>query len=371
MTKLVICCDGTWNDPDEERHEVVSPTNVAKVALGLAPGPDQVLHYEAGVGTYGDDHLLGGAFGLGLTRNVLNAYRFLAENYHESDDGSDGDEIYIFGFSRGAYTARSLAGLIHNCGILKDAAFAADAFELYRDRTSSTDADELAARLFRREYSYKRDTIRFIGVWDTVGALGIPDNAPGWEELSKVYRGWERLWGFHDTQLGPHVEAAYHAISIDEDREAYRPTLWTSVPDPTRQTLEQVWFSGVHTEVGGGSASHALSDIALIWLVQKAIGAGLQFRDGWLIKGGTWDDDPPDGQPRLVTPNPLGPLIDSLHGAWKLMGSCHRLAQPGVADAPCQSVSSSAVKRLGSSLHYNPPGLSEYVKAKPVTSVID
>jgi uncharacterized protein (DUF2235 family) len=138
---LVVCCDGTWNDPDELRDHVAKPTNVAKLALALVSDVDksagersQLMHYEPGVGTTADERLIGGAFGYGLSRNIRDGYRFLAQNY------APGDRIFLFGFSRGAYTARSLAGLIHNCGVLRadcidqvDAAFA-----FYRDRTNQT-----------------------------------------------------------------------------------------------------------------------------------------------------------------------------------------------------------------------------------------
>lgn len=223
MTKnLIVCCDGTWNDPDELRDRIARPTNVAKLALTIASDvdedttgqPRQLVHYETGVGTSTDERLIGGGFGYGLSRNIRNGYRFLAEYY------DPGDRVYLFGFSRGAYTARSLAGLIHNCGILRrECAGQVDAaFAFYRDRTNQTHPKTIASHLFREMYSYADSKVFFTGVWDTVGALGIPEQVPGWKELSKVLTGWEQMWGFHDTRLSPDVTFAYQALAIDEQR---------------------------------------------------------------------------------------------------------------------------------------------------------
>jgi uncharacterized protein (DUF2235 family) len=272
----VVCCDGTWDVPDEKRKGVAAPTNVAKLALCVSVGgdSDQLLFYEPGVGVTPDERLIGGGFGYGLSHNIRSAYRFLVKEY------KPGDDLFLFGFSRGAYTARSLAGLIRNCGILReDAASQVDAaFAFYRDRASTTHPSSLASEIFRRMYANDSADIHFIGVWDTVGALGIPSNLPGWKECSRIYRGWEHMWGFHDTQLSSHVRYAYQALAIDEEREPFRPCLWTQDPDPGQQMLEQVWFSGVHTEVGGGSSSSSLSDIALLWLVGRAQRQGLSTR---------------------------------------------------------------------------------------------
>ena len=190
---LVVCCDGTWNDPDELRGDVAEPTNVAKLALALAQNVDpsadgqaQHVHYVPGVG---------------ISENIRDGYRFLIENY------SPGDLVFLFGFSRGAYTARSLGGLIHNCGILRqDCIDQLDtAYAFYRDRTNKTHPRTIAAQIFRRDYSHEDSKVYFIGVWDTVGALGIPQGLPGWEQLSKDLPQWQQLWGFHDTQLSPDV----------------------------------------------------------------------------------------------------------------------------------------------------------------------
>lgn len=267
--RLVVCCDGTWNFADQP-----SKTNVAKVALsvlpGFAAGKEQRVHYHSGVGTRRRERLRGGAFGAGLSRNVVDAYRFLVETY-EPDD-----ELFLFGFSRGAFTARSLAGLVRNGGILRreHADRIPEAWALYRDRIEQPNG--AAATLFRR--SYARETeIRFIGVWDTVGALGIPVPGPTW--LQPAAHRFNRRWAFHNTELSSWVRAAFHALAIDEQRSAFRPALWHQQPGAAEQgqELKQVWFAGVHCDVGGGYKETGLSDIPLLWMVDQARRQGLQF----------------------------------------------------------------------------------------------
>jgi uncharacterized protein (DUF2235 family) len=361
---LVVCCDGTWNDPDELRDHIAEPTNVAKLALALVSDVEkqegeqaQLMHYEPGVGTSPDERLIGGAFGYGLSHNIRNGYRFLAQNY------TPGDRVFLFGFSRGAYTARSLAGLIHNCGILRaecvDQADAAFAF--YRDRTNQTHPKTIASHIFRDMYSYADSKVFFIGVWDTVGALGIPEQIPGWEELSKVFTGWEKLWGFHDTELSPEVEFAYHALAIDEERPPYEPTLWTQADTADGQTLEQVWFSGVHSEIGGGTSDSALSDIPFLWMVDKARTPG-PGTPGVLFKSG----QPTAGSPALgvkpPAPNYAAAIVQSRRGPWQLLHPYHRLHEASVRSAPHQWISSSAARRFADQVGgYSPPGLKDYL----------
>jgi uncharacterized protein (DUF2235 family) len=352
--RLVVCCDGTWNLPDELHGGGAAPTNVAKIALGFtSDGGNQILFYEPGVGTTPDERILGGAFGYGLSRNVRNCYRFLAQSYEP------GNQLYLFGFSRGAYTARSLAGLIRNCGILRDKHVdqVDDAFMFYRDRTSQTHPSALGSQIFRRMYSHDEDDIHFIGVWDTVGALGIPADLPGWEWVSKHVDGWEQLWGFHDTRLSSHVHFAYQALAIDEQREPFQPTLWYQDDAPAGQTLEQVWFAGVHTEVGGGSRDASLSDIALLWMIQKAQDCGLVFESK---------------QSQAGAPNYAAPILDSRRGIYEALRPYHRLTHEDVVEAPGQSITSSASRRFTERIdNYAPPGLAEYLRAKPTAQVVE
>jgi len=264
--RIIVCCDGTWNNPEQK-----DVTNVVKAARALRPlgddGTAQVVFYDWGVGTEGGlDRLTGGAFGKGIDKNIQDAYRFLVHNYRE------GDEICFFGFSRGAYTARSTVGLIRNVGVLKKefAGLIPRAYRMYRSKAGP---DAAAARRFRRDYS-REVRIRFIGVWDTVGALGIPLKLAR-ELLS------HGKYDFHDTQLSRIVDYAAHAVAVDEQRVDFKPAFWRRKPT-AGLVLEQVWFAGVHCDVGGGYRETGLADIALMWLVEQAERAGLVFDRDYL-----------------------------------------------------------------------------------------
>ncbi len=292
--RLIVCTDGTWNRVEKAQSGKHLSTNVAKIAAALLPidahGVPQLLCYLEGVGTHRGEWLRGGMFGLGISRNIRRAYEFLVDSYEP------GDEIWIFGFSRGAFTARSLAGMIRNSGLLKrahrdqiDAAMA-----LYRDRYDDTAPDAPRARIFRNTYSYEPD-IKFIGVWDTVGSLGVPGIHLWLARLLRID------WQFHDTALSRSVKNAYHALAIHEKRSDFEPTLWQKQdwPGASAQTLEQVWFSGVHSDVGGGYLEEQLSDVAALWMTEKARSRGLGFREDFL------------SDPRWFAPDVEGQLHDS------------------------------------------------------------
>ncbi len=266
MKRIIICSDGTWNRP-ERLGKDDHPTNVLKVARGietLAPNNiEQIVFYDWGVGSYYDP-IVGGAFGLGLNKNIMDAYRFLVHNYQV------GDEIYLFGFSRGAYTVRSLCGMINNCSILKSqhASKIEAAFELYK--TKSHKASSNKATQFKQDYAVQMHTkIKFIGVWDTVGSMGLPFS---------IFNFIGDKDNFYDRKLGSNIEIARHALCLDELREDFEPTLWQ---ERDEVDLKQVWFAGVHSDVGGSykpdSDGSVLSDIALAWLSQQASDQGLAF----------------------------------------------------------------------------------------------
>jgi uncharacterized protein (DUF2235 family) len=318
--RLIVCCDGTWNTADQAKAGHPSPTNVTKLALSIAPedsaGARQCVYYHSGVGTSRWEHLTGGAFGVGLSRNVLDAYHFLIDNYEQDD------WLYLFGFSRGAFTARSLAGLIRNSGILRrenddriDQAWA-----LYRSAADTPRG--VASTLFRRAYSYE-PRIHFIGVWDTVGALGIPALGPSW--LTPVVRRFNHRWEFHDTKLSTRVDAAFQALAIDERRAVFAPTLWHQQPgaqgQEPGQELKQVWFTGVHCDIGGGYPDTSLSDIALLWLADRARDYGLQFRAGAFSADGPTQMTPGESVDFKVAPDPM----TNPHNSWTKF---YRLAKP-------------------------------------------
>ncbi|MGV9820436.1 DUF2235 domain-containing protein [Nocardia xishanensis] len=357
--QLVLCCDGTWNTPDQQ-----SPTNVTKIASAIAPkdhnGREQRVFYHLGVGTNRWERIRGGAFGFGLSRDVRDAYRFLVQNFEP------GDELFLFGFSRGAFTARSTAGFVRNCGILRaEAADRVDeAYALYRSRSSTTRPRSVEATLFRRSYSHET-RIRFIGVFDTVGALGIPLDGLRLANLLN------RRWQFHDTELSTTVDAAFQALAIDEKRGPFQPTLWTrraDSPNTDSQQLEQVWFAGVHSDVGGGYPERELSDIPLLWMVDRARSCGLAFHPdafGHRPAGGALpsDDDGSLRSSTYVHPDPLGRLHESRKGVYRAIPPFVR--RLGVTDGAHENVASSAVERHRQVQAYAPPGLVAYLEQHP------
>jgi uncharacterized protein (DUF2235 family) len=268
--RLVLCFDGTWNKPDLERapSEQVE-TNVRRfheAALAEAPdGVRQIKWYSAGVGTRWDERLRGGAFGHGIDEIIRSGYEFLVTNHVE------GDEIFVLGFSRGAYAARSLVGMLRKAGLVRELDSVRAAYELYRDRDATPDSPQ--AEAFRKANA-RLVGVKFLGVWDTVGALGIPATAFEILKIPGLAAFDREKYQFHDTGLSGIVENAYHAVAIDEHREEFQPTLWTP-PFRAGQTVEQRWFVGAHCDVGGGYAERELSDLGLAWMMDKAAGCGL------------------------------------------------------------------------------------------------
>ncbi|WP_406168183.1 DUF2235 domain-containing protein [Streptomyces canus] len=355
--RLVICCDGTWNLADQP-----SKTNVAKVALAVrrrsAVGMEQRVYYHSGVGTNRRERLSGGAFGVGLSRNVLDAYRFLIHTYEP------GDTLYLFGFSRGAFTARSLAGLVHNCGILRpEQAYRIDeAWALYRSRADKPTS--VAATLFRRAYSYETE-IRFVGVWDTVGSLGIPVPAPGF--LQPLVDRFNHRWAFHDTTLSKSVNGAFQALAVDEERSAFPPTLWRQDEDAAEgQELRQVWFSGVHTAVGGGEKDSGLSDITLLWMVRQAARYDLEFDFRVLSEQGPDTMDPDQCVDFAVQPNPMGPWDPSRKGFYRIFKPLHRpIGQEKDEQGRLvghEYLADTVLLRRKDDADYRPPALESYLK---------
>jgi len=260
MKRIAIFSDGTWNSPEQG-----AATNVLQMARSISPevnGIEQVSFYDWGVGSDGKK-VSGGISGAGIDKNIMDCYRFLVHNYNE------GDQLFFFGFSRGAYTVRSLAGFIRNCGLLKreHADQIPSAYKHYRKRAKATGPNEQKSQNLRQAYAVADITpIEFIGAWDTVGALGIP--VPFWGTLG------EREFLFHDTEPSKIIKHARHAVSIDENRIDFEPTLWGEKPG---LDLQQVWFSGGHSDVGGGYDEVGLSHIAAQWIVDEANKCGLVF----------------------------------------------------------------------------------------------
>jgi len=264
--RILFCSDGTWDKSGNN-------TNVYKIYKAIQVSADQIPFYDDGVGSDGTplDRLLGGAFGTGLFQKVKDGYSKISQVYEKDD------EIYIFGFSRGAYTARSIAGMIGVCG-LPTSNFSNQvvdtAFQAYREKPNRA---SLLAGLNQSCAMYN-GPIKMVGVWDTVGSLGVPSLIGAVDPIR---------YGFLDTSLNPHIQHAYHALAIDERRAEFPATLWTSQPI-AGQVIEQVWFTGVHCDVGGSYPDDpdgtALSDITLAWMMSKAVALGVNFDAGVLAK---------------------------------------------------------------------------------------
>jgi hypothetical protein len=292
MKRIVLCLDGTWNEvrkPDDV-------TNVVKIAQAVrsvaTAGVQQIVYYNSGVGT-GDliDKMLGGVFGRGLRSNVQRAYAFLSLNYEP------GDQIFIFGFSRGAYTARALAGVIGTSGILRKDQFQNSDIAWYHYRLPAgvrarfpRGADKaLLAHLpkalrayaeFDEEGKFHRDVkVTCVGVWDTVGSYGVPAGF-GFGAISRIFTAW-LLRGFRDTEIGKHIEIGLHAVGLDEKRRPFAPTFWTIKrgAQPVGH-VEQVWFVGSHGNVGGGYDEAGLSDRSLIWMCARGRARRPRSRSG-------------------------------------------------------------------------------------------
>ena len=285
---IVVCSDGTGNTAIKGRG-----TNVFKLFESVdlnghrwhATLTPQVAIYDDGVGSenFKPVKLLGGAAGLGLSRNVRELYKEIARVY------DPGDAIYVFGFSRGAFTVRSLVGMIATCGLL-DIRKAGSARELdtlvkqgyrvyrqcYRSVLSQLfrgAPDRSTSAGFRRRYAIEEQTrIRFLGVWDTVDAVGLPFH------VSDVVNSTFYRFKFPDTFLSDCVDKACHALSIDDARQSFHPLVWNEAREtPGANRIEQVWFAGVHANVGGGYPKHGMSLVALDWMMERAEAYGLRF----------------------------------------------------------------------------------------------
>jgi uncharacterized protein (DUF2235 family) len=344
---LVVCCDGTWNTPrtgtnifrtyqflrdrlGASASAEASQKNGVRTCRGRdAAGADVLLFYDEGVGSNWFDRLAGGGTGIGLSDNVQQAYHFLANNY-EPDDA-----IYVFGFSRGAYTARSLCGFVKATGGLLVKPSMVDVVRAYVDCYATgrgiaarpagwtpagvrdwlvQAAGDVVGRVGHDVATLPRHAgtrIRFIGVYDTVGALGVP--------LAGAVKVNEPIVGFHDTALGAMVENAVQALAVDEKRGAYVPTLWTQAAGAAAvagQRVLQVWFPGVHSDIGGGYPDKGIGDITWDFMMHQAAAAGLVI-------------DPAQPKPSL-TLQELPPQHESFDDTWRKLSDRLRIVAQGV-----------------------------------------
>ena len=349
MRRLIVCCDGTWKAAESK-----TVTNVTYMARALAPtaldGTTQVVFHDPGVGTGNVvDKVSGGAFGDGLDLNIVDAYRFLVYNFEP------GDQVFFFGFSRGAYTVRSTVGMIRKCGLLRKrhADRVGEAYELYRHRRDEVDGPAAAA--FRASYSWPAFDVDFLGVWDTVGALGIPLTGLRW--LTR------RNDQFHDTRLSRSVKRAFHAVASDERRGAFKPTLWETQPSPG-QTVEQAWFTGVHSDVGGGYEDRTLANITFQWMARRACAAGLEFDHQYLQEEFGIDLlRPADADDASYA----GPIHDSLTGVYVALPRHTR--QIGDDASKCETIWHTAKQRADEHVDGYPPDNLETYLARPDSGV--
>ena len=337
--RIVICADGTWNRPEKNLKEDF-PTNVLRLARAIEPiGSDQIpqqVFYDWGVGSYYDS-VVGGATGKGLHKNVMDDYRYIVQNY------SQGDKIFLFGFSRGAYTIRSLCGLINNCGIIKrpDASLIQQAFNHYKRSGDDHKPSGNKSIEFRKQHSHASRKIEFVGVWDTVGAMGIPFSFLGL---------FENKDEFYDTKMGKNIRVARHALAIDEFRSDFEPTVWLQ-----RKTMDikQVWFAGAHGNIGGSYKpdpnGSLLSDIPLEWMIGEDKKSGLEI-EPHLIKS--------------LTKNHLATLHNSRRSFYIFKGKFDRPIDHKNISKPVPVLIHKSVKmRWDDDRKYRPDNLKKYVKA--------
>ncbi|PIA98230.1 hypothetical protein CB0940_06588 [Cercospora beticola] len=283
--RIVLCEDGTWlnSSSDSLKNSLAIPSNITRISRAIKPvssdGIQQIVYYHWGVGAGGGiTNKLLGISGEGLAQIVREGYTFIANNYQP------GDEIFIFGFSRGAFSARSIAGLIGDVGVLTKDGLPYLA-EIFRDTQHQHDPDyvpkhpdlpfpnkppasspEYREELARRRLTNPEVPVRVIGVWDTVGSLGTPKI--GWLTRLGLQSATMKELSFYDTSLGNHIEYAFQALALDERRFAFPPTLWEKFEDNTT-VLRQVWFPGAHSNVGGGYDDQQIATISLAWMMAQ------------------------------------------------------------------------------------------------------
>jgi uncharacterized protein (DUF2235 family) len=320
--KIVLCCDGTGNEYGPRN------TNIVGMFEAIVRNDQQIAFYDPGVGTFDVfgrtvgkklGILLGEAFGWGLQRNIEDAYRYLMDRF------VPGDQVYLFGFSRGAFTVRALAGMLYKCGLLQKGSrnLIPYASKIYNVREN----DEIA-KGFKETYCHDCKPY-FIGVWDTVGSLGY-------------------LYGkrFFNTRLNGTITYGYQAVSMDEKRKKFPVSLWDETREQAGQTIEQVWFAGVHSDVGGSYPERGLSDCALHWMLHKAQDAGLILKLGWEDR---------------IHPQPTDPMAqhESRKGFWKLWNPTQRDIPPGAL------IHQSVFDRINANIGYRPANLPQEYTVVP------
>ncbi|KAF9631692.1 protein of unknown function DUF2235 [Lasiodiplodia theobromae] len=321
--RLIVACDGTWLNSDNgmANGELAVPSNVTRISRAIKPMSKdripQIVYYQFGVGSRGNvvNRVISGSTGGGLEENVREAYSFLSNNY------TPGDEIFLIGFSRGAFTARSIAGLIDNIGHRRD--------RHYKDRnpdipfSNKPNAGDLAYRyeLEARGMTTLGVRVKAIGVWDTVGSLGAP--RIGWLTRVGLQPMQSKEMTFYDTKLSNCVDYAFQALALDERRTSFAPALWEKSRDNKRTVLRQVWFPGVHSNVGGGYDDQQLANITLAWMVAQ-LQPFLDFKTKYVFDQELANDRFYSKRRQPIRPWSFGEIPNSSSGIYSLAGSTKR-----------------------------------------------
>ncbi|KAF1983722.1 hypothetical protein K402DRAFT_337901 [Aulographum hederae CBS 113979] len=338
--RIIVACDGTWLNSDNgmTNGDVAVPSNVTRMLRAIktesSDGIQQIGYYHEGIGTSGGivEKVVGGLTGEGLASDVREAYSFIANNYQP------GDEIFLLGFSRGAYTARSVAGLIGEVGLLTKRGLQS-LVEVYRDVRHRRDAHyrpknpnipfpnkpsasnpAYREELERRGLSTLGIHVKAIGVWDTVGSLG----APRISILTKlgIQPAESSEMSFYDTKLSNCVENAFQALALDERRTSFAPAVWEKPPG-NRTVLRQVWFPGVHSNVGGGYDDQQLANITLAWMVAQ-LEPFLDISMSYVMLQDEENAQFYRGKRRKIRPWSFGKICNSLTGVYALGGGTTR-----------------------------------------------
>ena len=305
---IILCADGTGNKggftPDSNVYKTYHAIDIHH------PSQTQISFYDNGVGTSTNKFFkaISGALGIGFQRNVRELYSFLCKNYHpdtdDKDAKSDPDKVFMFGFSRGAATIRALNGFVHDCGLIDARDFVSDKdlkkevrclMKIYLKARYEKDKATLAKLLEGQTFEgcrskRNRAKIRFIGVWDTVAALGMPkrtdDTGPISKLLNLLFNGIDSIFDYflhhrsYNFQLTPNITRACHAMSIDDERTAFWPRIWNELsPDAAMVSNDQVWFAGMHSDVGGGYERQGMSNVSLEWILEEAEKHGLKLNN--------------------------------------------------------------------------------------------
>ncbi|MBB3695854.1 DUF2235 domain-containing protein [Sphingomonas sp. BK580] len=318
---IVVLCDGTSNQVEGDLSNVLKLYRIADQSTL------QRVFYDPGVGTIGNDNswgrlrqkvvsVLSMASGAGLDDNILRAYGFLCENFRR------GDRIFMFGFSRGAYTVRALAGLIHMVGLLRPDQINLSGFALNAYKHAAERDDLHVAWDFARVMRSQTVSIHFVGVWDTVASMIVP-------RPDRFYIPSLRQLPY--TRVNPSVRAFRHAMAIDERRRMFRLNHWMDGQDfvqfpfarpltSVKQDCRQLWFAGNHSDVGGGypETVSGLSKLPLDWMIREAEADGLRI-DRAMFQHLVHGQQLKDGRHDYVPPDPMGPLHDALKGGWWIL----------------------------------------------------